>query len=129
MMLIALEEDSRFPYVVDSSGAAVGVFTLQTRRRVPGRLGRRRLRLAAAGLPHRPHATRAGGLAPWPLRLPSVKRPNSPSRLGGGETGVVLSVNERNPAGQAAYRKAGFEDHGQYLGGDAGPQRTMYRAF
>jgi hypothetical protein len=41
----------------------------------------------------------------------------------------VLSVNEVNPAGQAAYRKAGFEDRGQYLGGDAGPQRTMYRAF
>ena len=41
----------------------------------------------------------------------------------------MLSVNEHNPAGQAAYRKAGFEDRGQYLGGDAGPQRTMYRAF
>jgi ribosomal protein S18 acetylase RimI-like enzyme len=50
-------------------------------------------------------------------------------RLGGGEAGVVLLVNERNPAGQAAYRKAGFEDRGQYLGGDAGPQRTMYRSF
>ncbi len=49
--------------------------------------------------------------------------------LGGQETGVVLSVNDVNPAGQAAYRKAGFEDRGEYLGGDAGPQRTMYRAF
>ena len=39
----------------------------------------------------------------------------------------MLSVNEGNPAGLAAYRKAGFEDRGRYLGGDAGPQRTMYR--
>ena len=51
------------------------------------------------------------------------------ARHGGGQAGVVLSVNERNAAGLAAYRKAGFEDHGQYLGGDAGPQRTMYAAF
>ena len=49
--------------------------------------------------------------------------------LGGEQAGVVLSVNDDNPAGQAAYRKAGFEDRGQYLGGDAGPQRTMYRPF
>jgi hypothetical protein len=28
-----------------------------------------------------------------------------------------------------AYRKAGFEDRGLYLGGDAGPQRTMYAGF
>ena len=30
MMLIALEEDSRYPYAVDSNGTAVGVLTLQT---------------------------------------------------------------------------------------------------
>jgi hypothetical protein len=29
----------------------------------------------------------------------------------------------------AAYLKAGFEDRGQYLGGNAGPQRTMYAAI
>ena len=49
--------------------------------------------------------------------------------LGSGQAGVVLSVNELNPGGQAAYRKAGFEDRGRYEGGDAGPQRIMYRAF
>ena len=49
--------------------------------------------------------------------------------LGSGQAGVVLSVNELNPGGQAAYRKAGFEDRGRYEGGDAGPRRIMYRAF
>ncbi len=29
MMLIALEEDSRYPFAVDADGAAVGVCTLQ----------------------------------------------------------------------------------------------------
>ena len=51
------------------------------------------------------------------------------ARHGSGEAGVVLSVNEGNPAGLAAYRKAGFLDHGQYLGGSSGPQRTMFRSF
>lgn len=51
------------------------------------------------------------------------------ARLGSGEAGVVLSVNEANPAGLAAYRNAGFVDHGQYLGGSAGPQRIMYCGF
>ena len=35
------------------------------------------------------------------------------ARLGGGQAGVVLSVNERNPAGQGAYLKAGFADSAQ----------------
>lgn len=44
-------------------------------------------------------------------------------------TGVVLGVNERNAAGQAAYLKAGFTDSGRYLGGRSGPQRIMHRPF
>lgn len=44
-------------------------------------------------------------------------------------TGVVLGVNERNVAGQAAYLKAGFADSGRYLGGRSGPQRIMHRLF
>ena len=44
-------------------------------------------------------------------------------------SGVVLGVNERNLAGWAAYLKAGFVDHGRYLGGRSGPQRTLYRPF
>lgn len=44
-------------------------------------------------------------------------------------TGLVLGVNERNAAGLAAYRKAGFSDIGVYLGGRSGPQRVMRRQF
>lgn len=39
---------------------------------------------------------------------------------------LALTVNLRNAAAIAAYRKAGFADTGElYLGGDAGPQHLM----
>lgn len=50
-------------------------------------------------------------------------------RYGLAAAGVVLSVNERNLAGRAAYLKAGFVDRGQYLGGRSGPQRTLHHPF
>ncbi|HET6241596.1 MAG TPA: GNAT family N-acetyltransferase [Arthrobacter sp.] len=128
MMLVGLEEESRYPFAVDSNGTAVGVLTLQ------------------AG---------AASLAGWPdddsvwlLRgflidrrqqgkglgtLAAVAAVREAARLtralAGAQAGVVLSVNEINPAGLAAYRKAGFEDRGPYQGGDAGPQRTMFCRF
>ncbi|MEV7135400.1 GNAT family N-acetyltransferase [Arthrobacter sp. NPDC093128] len=128
MMLIALEEDSRFPYVVDSRGEAVGVFTLQRgAASLAGWDDDDSVWLLRGFLIDR---TRQGrGLGTQAAAAAVREAARLTGRLGGGETGVVLSVNERNPAGQAAYRKAGFEDRGQYLGGDAGPQRTMYRAF
>ncbi|AIX99743.1 hypothetical protein ART_0145 [Arthrobacter sp. PAMC 25486] len=43
--------------------------------------------------------------------------------------GVVLSVDERNVAGQHAYRKAGFMDRGRHLGGRSGPRRILYSPF
>ncbi|MFP5368949.1 MAG: GNAT family N-acetyltransferase, partial [Actinomycetes bacterium] len=51
------------------------------------------------------------------------------ARHGGGEAGVVLSVNEANPAGLSAYLRAGFTDRGRYTGGSAGPQRIMFCRF
>jgi len=128
MMLVGLEEESRYPFAVDSNGTAVGVLTLQ------------------AG---------AASLAGWPdddsvwlLRGVLIDRRQQGKGLGtlaaaaavreaarltralaGAQAGVVLSVNDINPAGLAAYRKAGFEDRGPYLGGDAGPQRTMFCRF
>lgn len=128
MMLIALEEDSRFPYVVDSGGEAVGVFTLQRgAASLAGWDDDDSVWLLRGFLIDR---TRQGrGLGTQAAAAAVREAARLTVRLGGGETGVVLSVNERNAAGQAAYLKAGFEDRGQYLGGGAGPQRTMYRAF
>ncbi|MEZ9865221.1 N-acetyltransferase family protein [Vibrio breoganii] len=41
---------------------------------------------------------------------------------------VYLTVNCKNPAAIACYRKGGFEDTGElYLGGEAGPQHVMRR--
>ncbi|MHC6595083.1 GNAT family N-acetyltransferase [Arthrobacter sp. C152] len=128
MALAGLSEPARRPYVIESAGAAVGVLTLQA--------GAARL----AGWPD--------DLSAWLLRGFLIDRRHQGSGLGtraaaaaaeaalkltmrhcSGESGVVLSVNEANPAGLAAYRRAGFVDCGPYTGGSAGPQRTMFRSF
>jgi GNAT superfamily N-acetyltransferase len=128
MMLISLEEESRFPYVIESGGVAVGVLTLQS---------------GAATLAGWPDDTsvwllrgflidarnQGRGLGTLAARAAVEEARRLTARLGGGQAGVVLSVNERNPAGLAAYAKAGFVDSGAYLGGNAGPQRTMFKAF
>lgn len=128
MALAGLEEESRRPYVVEASGAAAGVLTLQ---------------LGAAGLAGWPDDHSA-----WLLRGFLIDRRHQGKGLGtlaaaaavdaarrltarqhSGESGVVLSVNEANHAGLSAYRRAGFVDAGPYLGGSAGPQRTMFHSF
>lgn len=43
--------------------------------------------------------------------------------------GVVLGVNERNTVARSAYLKAGFVDHGRYLGSRSGAQHIMFKAF
>jgi GNAT superfamily N-acetyltransferase len=128
MMLIGLEEESRHPVAIDANGAAVGVLTLQT--------GAATLAgwpdddsvwlLRGVLIDSEEQGKGLGSLAAGAAVRAAAKLT---AALGGEQTGVVLSVNEENPAGQAAYRNAGFEDRGRYLGGDAGPQRTMYRAF
>lgn len=128
MMLVALEEESRYPFVVDCQGSAVGVLTLQS---------------GAATLSGWPdddsawlvrgflidYRQQGKGLGTLAAAAAVREAARLTAALGGEQTGVVLSVNELNPAGLAAYRKAGFEDRGQYLGGGAGPQRTRYRPF
>jgi len=128
MMLIGLEEESRHPIAIDANGAAVGVLTLQAGA------------ATLAGWPdddsvwllrgflidRRQQGKGLGTLAAEAAVRAAAKLT---AALGGEQTGVVLSVSEENPAGKAAYRKAGFEDRGLYLGGDAGPQRTKYRPF
>ncbi len=128
MMLIGLEEESRHPIAIDANGAAVGVLTLQTgAATLAGWADDDSVWLLRGFLiDRRQQGKGLGSLAADAAVRAAAKLT---AALGGEQTGVVLSVNEENPAGQAAYRKAGFEDRGRYLGGDAGPQRTMYRAF
>ncbi|GAA3278156.1 GNAT family N-acetyltransferase [Paenarthrobacter aurescens] len=128
MMLISLEEESRFPYVIESGGAAVGVLTLQTGA------------ATLAGWPDDVSVwllrgflidskSQGRGLGTLAARAAVEEARRLTVRLGGGQAGVVLSANERNPAALSAYSKAGFVDSGRYMGGSAGPQRTMYKAF
>ncbi|TQJ40594.1 ribosomal protein S18 acetylase RimI-like enzyme [Arthrobacter sp. SLBN-112] len=128
MALTGLAEESRRPYVVEAEGSAVGLLTLQS---------------GAAGLAGWPDDHSA-----WLLRGFLIDRRHQGKGLGtlaaaaaveaarkltarhqSGESGVVLSVNQENPAGLSAYRRAGFIDYGPYLGGTSGPQRTMFRSF
>jgi GNAT superfamily N-acetyltransferase len=128
MMLVALEEESRHPFVVDSNGSAVGVLTLQSgAATLAGWEDDDSVWLLRGFLIDRRQQGKGLGTLAAVAAVREAARLTA--ALGGGQAGVVLSVNELNPAGQAAYRKAGFDDRWQYLGGDAGPQRTMYRAF
>ncbi|MHC6220392.1 GNAT family N-acetyltransferase [Arthrobacter sp. MMS24-S77] len=128
MMLMGLEDESRLPYVIEAAGAAVGVFTLQAGA------------ATLAGWPDDDSAwllrgflidqkCQGRGLGSLSAAAAAREAQKLTARLGGGQAGVVLSVNERNPAAKAAYANAGFVETGRYLGGSAGPQWTMYRGF
>lgn len=128
MMLIALEEESRMPYVIESQGAAVGVLTLQTdAATLAGWPDDHSVWLLRGFLIDSRRQGRGLGSVAAAAAVEEARKLTV--RYDGDQSGVVLSVNERNPAGLAAYRKAGFADSGQYLGGDSGPQRTMFKAF
>ncbi|MDR7084084.1 GNAT superfamily N-acetyltransferase [Arthrobacter ginsengisoli] len=128
MVLIGLEEDSRHPFAIDANGSAVGVLTLQAgAATLAGWADDDSVWLLRGFLIDR--RQQGKGLGTLAADAAVVAAAKLTAALGGGQTGVVLSVNELNPAGRAAYRKAGYEDRGQYLGGDSGPQRTMYRGF
>jgi len=128
MMLIGLEEESRHPIAVDENGAAVGVLTLQAGAATLAGWPEDHTAWLLRGflIDRRQQGKGLGTLAAEAAVREAAKLT---ADLGSGQAGVVLSVNELNPGGQAAYRKAGFEDRGRYEGGDAGPQRIMYRAF
>ncbi|WP_246848794.1 GNAT family N-acetyltransferase [Pseudarthrobacter sp. NIBRBAC000502772] len=128
MVLAGLEEDSRFPFVVEAAGYAVGVLTLQAgAARLAGWPDEDSAWLLRGFLIDRRH--QGQGLGPLAATSAVEAAAKLTARRGTHEAGVVLSVNEANPAGLSAYRTAGFMDQGQYLGGSSGPQRIMYRSF
>jgi GNAT superfamily N-acetyltransferase len=128
MALVGLEEESRHPFAIDSNGTAVGVLTLQAgAATLAGWPDDASAWLLRGFVIDRRHQGK--GLGRLAAAAAVAAAAKLTARHGGGQAGVVLSVNEDNPAGLAAYRNAGFADYGQYLGGSSGPQRTMFRAF
>jgi GNAT superfamily N-acetyltransferase len=128
MALAGLAEESRRPYVIESNGEAVGLLTLQAgAARLAGWPDDHSAWLLRGFLIDRRQQGRGYGRLGAAAAVAAAEKLSR--RHGTGEAGVVLSVNEANPAGLSAYRRAGFEDRGQYLGGSSGPQRTMFRAF
>jgi GNAT superfamily N-acetyltransferase len=128
MMLVALDEDSRFPYVVEANGKAVGVLTLQYgAATLAGWEDDDSVWLLRGFLID--HRCQGQGLGRQAAAAALLEARRLTVRHRSRQAGVVLSVNERNPAAQAAYARAGFVDVGRYLGGDAGPQRIMHAQF
>lgn len=128
MALAGLAEESRRPYVIESEGRAAGVLTLQHRAaRLAGWPDDDSAWLLRGFLVDRRLQGRGIGRHAAIAAVAAAARLTARHRTG--EAGVVLSVNEANPAGLAAYLAAGFADHGLYSGGPAGPQRIMFRSF
>jgi GNAT superfamily N-acetyltransferase len=128
MALVGLEDPSRLPYVMESAGQSVGVLTLQEGA------------ASLAGWPDDDFAWllrgflvdrrwQGKGLGSLGAAAAVREARRQTALLGGAQSGVVLSVNERNQAGVRAYGNAGFNDCGRYLGGASGPQRILYQAF
>ncbi|UUL75795.1 GNAT family N-acetyltransferase [Pseudarthrobacter sp. Fe7] len=128
MALAGLAEESRHPYVVESAGDAVGLLTLQAGAAgLAGWPDDQGAWLLRGFLIDRRHQGK-GLAAPAAAAAVEAAR-RLTARRQSCESGVVLSVNEENPAGLSAYRRAGFVDAGPYLGGAAGPQRSMFHSF
>jgi GNAT superfamily N-acetyltransferase len=128
MMLMGLEDETRWPYVIEADGAAVGVFTLQSdAAMLAGWPDDHSAWLLRGFLIDRRHQGRGLGSLSAATAVREARKLTM--RLGGGQAGVVLSVNDRNPTARSAYLSAGFAESGRYLGGTAGPQVTMYRGF
>lgn len=128
MALAGLEEDSRWPYIIESGGRSVGMLTLQSgAARLAGWPDDHSAWLLRGFLIDRRQQGKGLGTRAAVAAVSTAQKLTA--RYQTAEAGVVLSVNEANPAGLSAYRRAGFVDHGQYNGGPAGPQRTMFRDF
>lgn len=128
MALAGLAEASRRPYVVEAGGAAVGLLTLQSgAAELAGWQDNASAWLLRGFLIDGRHQGKGLGTLAAAAAVEAARKLTV--RHQSGESGVVLSVNEENPAALSAYGRAGFVDAGRYLGGSAGPQRTMFHSF
>ena len=128
MMLAALADTSRLPYVIESNGDALGILTLQSgAASLAGWRDEDPVWLLRGFLIDRKHQGRGFGSSAAAAAVEEARKVTV--RTGGGQVGVVLSVHERNHPALRAYGKAGFRDRGQYLSRSSGPQRIMYKGF
>ena len=128
MMLAALADTSRLPYVIESNGDAVGILTLQSgAASLAGWRDEDPVWLLRGFLIDRKHQGRGFGTLAAAAAVEEAGKVTV--RTGGGQAGVVLSVHERNHPALRAYGKAGFRDRGRYLSRCSGPQRIMYKDF
>ena len=116
MMLIGLEEESRHPFAVDANGVAVGVLTLQTgAATLAGWADDDSAWLLRGFLIDR--RQQGKGLGTLAAEAAVREAAKLTAGLGGGQTGVVLSVNELNPG------RAGRLPQGRFRGPRPLPRR------
>ncbi|MEZ2388703.1 GNAT family N-acetyltransferase [bacterium RCC_150] len=128
MMLMGLGDHSRRPYVVEADSAAVGVLTLQLgAATLAGWHDNDSAWLLRGFLIDRKQQGKGFGAGAAVAAIREARKLTA--RLEGAQSGVVLSVHERNEPARAAYSKAGFLEKGRYFGSASGPQWTMYREF
>ncbi|MFP5312793.1 MAG: N-acetyltransferase family protein [Actinomycetes bacterium] len=128
LALAGLAEESRRPCIVEAGGKAVGLLTLQSgAARLAGWPDDHSAWLLRGFLIDHRHQGKGLGALAAAAAVEAARKLTA--RHQSGQAGVVLSVNDANPAGLAAYRRAGFAVTGEYLGGSAGPQRTMFHPF
>ena len=98
MMLVALEEESRYPFAMDTNGSAVGVLTLQSgAATLAGWHDDDSVWLLRGFLIDR--RQQGKGLGTLAADAAVREAAKLTAGLGGGQAGVVLSVNEQNPGG------------------------------
>jgi GNAT superfamily N-acetyltransferase len=128
MMMAALADTSRLPYVIESNGDVLGILTLQAgAASLAGWHDEDPVWLLRGFLIDRKHQGRGFGTSAAAAAVEEARKVTV--RAGGGQAGVVLSVHERNFPALRVYVKAGFRDRGRYVSRSSGAQRIMYKGF
>ncbi|KZE63959.1 hypothetical protein AWM68_12670 [Fictibacillus phosphorivorans] len=114
------EDERRVPFVIESSGKAVGFFVLHTGENIrdftsnPNAMVIRALSIN--------HTEQGRGYAKDAmLQLPTFVMANFPE-----VDELILAVNFKNEPAKKLYEKAGFTDRGQIKHGPVGPQYVLH---